>query len=295
MESRNTHWLRPLALVSAAAVVLSACKLYLPETDDDGEAEVRFAVQQTPHQGVLQVGLVIDSVELERDNGDVHEVDVSGDPDPFELIPFSQTGDPQVFTVFGGEPLPGGDYSRLTLVIDTDASFVESAVGVSSLEPADGGDQLNFESDFRLEAESDEELVLTVDVHAGLREGTDRYQLEPTHFLTTNATSGSVDVVRPACPELGLYFHRGENQSARELGDGDGPWFTLRPEMGRSEVFVPYFPSDTYTLWYTCEADADDPETIDGVEFEQSLNLGIDDGRCSFLEFDGPRGEPGTC
>ncbi|QIT54310.1 DUF4382 domain-containing protein [Aquisalimonas sp. 2447] len=297
MESRNTHWLRPLALVSAAAVVLSACKLYLPETDDEGDGEVTFAIQEVPHAPVSRVVLAVEAVELERANGNVREVDLSGNPQTVDLLPADEVADPQARVVFSRESLPAGDYQRLTLVIDTEQSTVTNlAGGTVPVEAAGDGERLDVESNFRLDGEGGEELILTVDLHLGLKEVDGRFELEPGRFVTTDATSGSLLIrQRPPCSELGLYFYEGENQDAAELGATDAPWFTLRPESQRSDVFMPYFPSGEYTVWYTCEADQDSPDSVDGIEFEESENLEVEDGRCSQLEFDGGPGEPGTC
>lgn len=296
MEPRAKHRLRPLALLPAAALLLSACKLYLPETDDHGEGDVAFIIQETPHQGVAQVSLVIEAVELERANGDVLDVAISDDL-PFDLIPLDPVDDPQGIVVFTEESFPAGDYERLTLVIDTEQGTVtDLGQGSFPLESSRGGERLDFESGFRVDGEGSEELVLTVDLHAGLQDVDERFELEPEGFITTNAASGSLLVEqRPTCPELGLYFYEGENRGNAELGGSDGPWFTLRPESGRSDVFMPYFPSGEYTVWYTCEADQDSPDSIDGIEFEESENLNVEDGRCSQLEFGGGPGEPGTC
>lgn len=301
MESRNTHWLRPLALVSAAAVVLSACKLYLPETDDEGDGEVTFAIQEVPHAPVSRVVLAVEAVELERANGNVREVDLSGNPQTVDLLPADEVADPQARVVFSRESLPAGEYQRLTLVVDTGNSFVDSPVTGASrdLILADGGDRLDFDASFRLEGDDVEELVLAIDLHAGLRANDDDYELAAEHFITTDASSGLLEFpVLPGCPgadELGLYFFEGEDRNARELGDGDGPWFSMRPETNRPGFSVPYVPSGTYTVWYTCDADEDEPDAINGIGFEESLNLDIEDERCSRLEFGGPRGEPGSC
>ena len=101
MEPRKKQLLRRLALMLAAVVPLSACKLYIPETEGgSGEGDVSFSIQETPHQeqfgadlAIDGVELAIEAVELERTDGEV--VDVAVDVGTaFDLMPPNEVEDP---------------------------------------------------------------------------------------------------------------------------------------------------------------------------------------------------------
>ncbi len=299
MEPRARHRLRPLALLPAAAVLVSACKLYLPGTEDsEGDTGVRFLIAPTPHAAVRDLELPVEAVELERSDGEEHRIDFEAPV----TVSFAADLDAGFLDteVFASESLPVGEYRRLTLRVDADAVFfVPADTGQAEALVLPGDGRLNYESEFQLEAGDDETLVLQPDLHSGLSFDGNEFSLGTSHIITTTARSGGLSFLDlPACPEPGVYLFEGFDQDPVDLGDGDGPFFSLwLEEAGTSLADVRYVPSGKYSVIPACNVGTENLGSGDGTEFREddAVNVEVEDEMCITVEFGSGAGSAEQC
>lgn len=287
-------------MVLVLLAVLAACKLTLPERDDAGDSNLTLLMPPQQHVGVAQVQLRIEAVELHRDDREVHRIDLDP-PETVELVA-AELNDPFPNAVFIDKTVRSGDYRRLRLIVDRERSFVMSATQGEFDLVVDGGDRLDLESEFRIEAATNEELIVAVNLHAGLVERQTDFELRPEHVITTAATSGEVRFsgLQPAsCVDplnAGLYLYEGLDREPVGLGGNadSGPFFSVW--SGNLSFFtLRNVPEGAYTVAWSCEAGDDVPGEEPGIEFEGQENLEVEAQACSPLAFGAGRGEPGTC
>lgn len=280
---------------------LAACKLTLPERDEAGDSNVTLLMPPQQYVGAAQVELRIEAVELHRDDGEVHRIDLDP-PETVELVADELEEDPFPNAVFIDKTVRSGDYRRVRLIVDRERSFVMSTAQGEFDLVVDGGDRLDLDSDFRIEAATDEELIVDLNLHAGLVERQTDFELRPEHVVTTAATSGEVrfsDLQLATCVDplnAGLYLYEGLDREPVGLGAraDSGPFFSVW--SGNLSFFaLRYVPAGAYTVAWSCEAGDDVPGETSGIEFEGQENLEVEAQACSLLAFGAGRGEPGTC
>ena len=300
----------PARLVGLAALLLvSGCQLDLAGSDRDangddndngnggGTTALSVITPTQPHGGVLGAGLTVTAIHLERDGGERERLPLDP-PVSVELVR-AQRAEAAPRLLLDGASVPAGEYARVELEVDANASQVSSLTGgVVPLEPA--SERLVMDTDFTLQSGT-EELVVQPALHAALQQNDDGgFRLEDDHLVTTSRASGRVFLPASgsaACFQpsaTGLYFFDGFDREPAELGAADGPVFTFR--VGNlAALELGFLPAGDYTVAWTCEADRDGRSDGDGIEFIGRENLEVEAGACSAVELDGGTGRPGTC
>lgn len=276
----RAQWMARIA-ATAALVALGGCELF----ENDGTLDLQLT--DAPYTDALHVYVTVERVRLEAHDGD-HE---SFDLDPAPQIDLLALSNGATATLLDGEHLKSGDYESIRLELGDDASVVRKDGGEFPLEIGD--DRLELDTDFTIDDHGTTRLVLDVDLRRSLREDGDEYRLQPQLRLVDEDDSGAVaGSVRGSLIDSGcvpaVYVYAGETTPDDIGGNGAQPLTSSNVVADGSGDFrytAAFLPEGRYTLALTCEADEDDPDESESLDFVATEHADVDAGRTETQDF----------
>lgn len=200
------------------------------------------------------------------------------------------------------ESVPEGDYTAVRLRISADGSGNDSYVdtvddGRIALEmDEDGESGLRVARTFSVEFNNDQDFTIDFDLRRSILEPSsdgEPYRLAPTLRILNAASVGDVrGIVDPSLVSNNCapaaYVFEGKDQDPDDVGGLGAPYNTgLVFQSGANtwEYAVGTLRRGEYTVAITCEADQDDPESNDDIEFLEQRNVTIERGETTFADF----------
>lgn len=275
---------------------------------------VSFAVSDAPVEGLSEVVITIDGMELRRkDSGDCDDdpatgdcvfiTDFTEDGEKVDTVTVNlldlQDGDNQI--IVEGLELEAGAYDQLRLsIIDEDINYS----WVKETADADVLKELKVPSDelklggFTVESGGVQVFVIEFDLRKAMTYNPgskDRYILKPTGVRVVQveaaaSVSGSVDSAlfsgnsTSPCADKAdsaegnvIYLYQGHDLGLDNLADNfdstvdvDAPDTALAPYTSQKVAAdgtygVFYLPAGDYTLAFSCAAENDNPDLLDGI------------------------------
>ena len=287
LNSSLHRWMTAIAL----GTLLAGCEgTFTVDLGTDGPADPAIADVQANLLGV----------ELRKADSSVTTLEFR-DSEPVDLRDLATASTP--LRLFTSETLPDGDYTGIRLLFDTtvDARVVDALGARFPLQLVAG----NFAAvDFSVveDERSSETLSLALDLRQSLAfdDGTDEYTLTPVLRSVRTADAAQVaGTVRVACPagstmleDGAVYLYQGADVDPDDLdGAGAEPFATTRivqdlASGGTLTYSLRFLPAADYTLALTCQGDADALGASDGLEFNHTQNVSLDDGEALRLDLD---------
>ena len=268
-----------LFAVLMTAAVLAACN------GDDEWGTLSLGVSDAPIDSASRVVIEFTGVELRRANG-LDEVFTFDAPRQIDLLALQGGGSE---LLLDGVAVPAGHYESLRLTVNasrsTSASYIEYEDGsVFPLFVPSGGEAgLRLVSGFDVPEGGAADFTVDFDLRravvrpAGLSPD---HILRPALRLVDNSEIGSIaggvaeSLVFPAdgsaCSPA-VYVFEGRDTAPAEIAGDTGPLVSalvaLEEPTGEHRYRVAFLAAGDYTVAFTCDADGDLADSVDGVEF----------------------------
>lgn len=193
-----------------------------------------------------------------------------------------------------------GSYDAVRLEISADGSgtdsFVETAgVPRPLLLAAVDEPRLRVARAFNVEFNEETRLVLDFDLRKSVHDpnsASDPFELRPALRLvdpeTAGAVAGTVSAsLVPAGCRPAVYVYTGHSASANDEGSALPPFAStlVRPAGAVSSYRVAFLPAGNYTVAFTCDAAADNPEQDDATTFPNAKNVTVEAERTATANF----------
>lgn len=280
MSSRPTLPSRPAALL-LAGLALAGC--------DDGEISIRLT--DAPADDMAAVVLAVRAVEIERNDGEIEQFDF----EPAREIDFAELRDGRSLELMRATVEPG-DFRQLRLRFQTtDGPQSPRAVthggAVFAIEFLEA--RASAALSFSVDEGQHQAITLDLDLRRSLlRDDNDlalgRLRLQPHMRAVLDRDAGQLrgsihsSLLQQAGCTPGVYLYQGHDVTPTRLSARPGPYATTQVNAvldGAAYAFA-MLPAGPYTLAYTCDALADDPEhSRQPVDFPVRGNLRIEAGR----------------
>jgi len=276
---------RPGALLLLAA--LAGC--------DQGT--VQLDVGDAPVDDADRVVVQFTAVVLERSDGD-DEVFGFSPPRSIDLAALTEGVTAELL---GSASVKEGGYDAVRLEISASGSGTDSFVETGGIPrplllAAADESRLRVTRAFNVERTEETRLVLDFDLRKSVHNpdsASAPYELRPALRLVdpeaAGAVAGSVSAAlagaagcRPA-----VYVYTGHTASANDEGSALPPFASaiVRPAGAAFFYRVAFLPAGNYTVAFTCDAAADDPEQDDATTFPNSKNVSVEENRTASADF----------
>ncbi|WP_420426472.1 DUF4382 domain-containing protein [Algiphilus sp.] len=271
------------------ALVLSAC--------DQGEITVR--ITDAPADAVNVAFVAVEGVDIEAEDGSFTRFDF----DPPRRIDIAGLRQGRSETLLQNASIDAGAFSGLRLRFAPD--FVPPDVINSDPIVLDNGttatldyvrESIRVALAFSIDELERETVLLDVDLRASLLQDDDdlaanRYRFDPVIRAIRQSDAGDIqgtvaaDLVNQSPCFPAVYLYQGRNAETTTLADREPPLNSRQLDnlsiTGGSFRFS-NLAAGGYTVAFTCDADADDPEDdAPEVNFLASRSLDVDAGRSS--------------
>jgi hypothetical protein len=271
-------------LVLLAIFALSGCELF------DGQGQVSLFVSGTAAvQEFDEVVVQFSQATFVNDSGDEEVVEL--DPERVDLLSF--TGD-DAKALFEDVTVPSGSYRSVKLQIDSDennqTSYVSYSDGSRAIlfvpEDQESKLTLRLDGDIKIEDGETTALAAAFELRKSLRRISNAtYELHPAVRLVLNSEVGVVNgsvanglITGSSCA---VYAYSGAGITPDDIDDvGAEPITTGEVTAANDGLFRyeigPLEGDSSYTLALTCEADLEDPEESETLEFIRTINVDVE-------------------
>jgi len=280
--------------LGCACLSLAACGGH-HDHDDIGTGALSLAVADAPIDTASHVVVSFTGVEFKPANGAAFSVDFA-EPKTVDLL---NTANGQSVVLVDSADMPTGDYQWLRLKVLSDASSTQSYLtlrdgSVHSLYVPSGSESgLKLQNPFSVSSSSVRTMVVDFDLRNAIvaPQSGDAYWLKPTLRIIdagdVGVISGSIDPMLlsgihcSANPSTGagaaVYVYSGATVTPDDVGgSGSNPLastlLTLDESDGAFNYTVAWLPAASYTVALNCDAEEDDPQADDDLNFTATLN-----------------------
>lgn len=267
------------------AAALSACG----GGGGSGSGALTLGVTDAPIDDADRVVVNVSGIELQTRGGERLSFPY-GDP----TVPDSQQIDLLALQggvrklLLDGTQVPAGDYAwmRLQLVPGSQEGYVlDKTGGQHPLRIPSGAESgLKLNTPFSIAEGSSNDYTLDFDLRRSVSAATGgEYRLRPTlRLVRTEATatvSGQVAGTLLSGAQCGtaaaVYAFEGAGVTPDDI-DGNAPDPVASAAVGQDATYtLAFLPAGTYTLAFTCQADADQPEQDDAIVFDKALEVSL--------------------
>jgi hypothetical protein len=278
---------------------------------------VSLSITDAPVDGVAQVWVQFDSIELKPKNG--RAITVSFDT-PLSVDLKSLTGD-NTAVLLNNEPVPAGEYNWIRLIVNASFdnvfdSYVMTDTG-QQVEIRVPGGEVKLVSGFTVVQGGEASFVIDWNLRMGLTAppGQAGYLLKPaTRIIDLQQYGGIAGAVAnalitsPSCtsdPNTGegneVYVYAGADVTPDDLdGIAAEPVTSARVRLaeGTYGYSVPFLAPGIYTVAFTCQASDDltpdplvpqpDPAADNAIDFSPGINATVSGGQTATVNFPGP-------
>lgn len=304
MWHKARAWLRALATQSLLPGVLVSCNNgvgFLPGTDT-GTLSLR--VTDAPADQAVEIVVDFAGVEVKPEDDDPFILDIEPDR-PVELLALRAGA---TVAILPEREVPAGRYEWIRLIVNArpdvqDDSFVQLATGERFplvIRSGDGAG-LRVERPFTVSEGEYVELVADFDLRRSVLAppggaGTNWFFVPVVRVVdgrNVGAIAGRVDplLVDAQCTPF-VYVFEGAGVPPDDLDDDPGfgpltsvPVTTIGPG-GLPEYRVSFLEPGDYTVSFTCDGAADDPQTNDFVSFDVTVNATVSANETTIVDLE---------
>lgn len=281
MRMRFTRkWLLPALLGVAAAALLAGCK------GDPEFGKITLDLTDAPIDHATKVVIQVTGVTLVPEHGD-KEIIAFANPKSIDLLAQGSTG---AAHLLNEESVPALVYTDIVLHVNAKSNTMDSYIKL------DDGSQYSlklpdsYEGDIHIGGTAvvpvNQQASFTIesDLRRAIRPPSSSsdpdYAYKPSVRLLDNDELGSLtgtvaaSLVTSGCVPV-VYFYPSVGLTSlgdlNESGQGVAPSTTLIPTLnsttGDYDFASNFVPEGSYTAAFTCDGDADDPTTVDTLDF----------------------------
>lgn len=277
------------SLIAAAALLsLTACG-----GDGAGSAQMKLSVADAPVDGAEAVVVKFTGVELTGNSGSPVTINFA-QPKMIDLLKDSGTATAMLFD----QPIPAGKYGQIRLMVVADGNPSNSYITLSDgtvhgLQVPSGSESgYKLVSGFTVPSSGVVDYTIDFDLRKDLTCPAGQSPvctLKPADRLIDNTTVGNIqgavsNVLVPAGCTPGVYLYSGTVTAPEDMNSSAPSSDTNLPINSRVPVAnsqPPYYyqftflPPGSYTVAFTCQAAADDPDKADSTVTFAPVKTGI--------------------
>lgn len=279
-----------LALAFCAA--FSGCSLF------ESDGQVTLSVTDAPVDGVERVVVQFSRVTFVSDDDERERVSLS----PAVQVDLRALNGGDRLELISSRQLPDGRYRKIEFRIDGSASTTESYVveagGTDQIPlyvPDDAVSDLIVGTDFTVDGTSSIDLTVDFDLRRSLFRNDDgTYELRPELRAVVDDDVGKVSGtigsdLLDACGSAAVYAFKGSDVTPDDVDrlgvEPVNSTIVTAREDGSGSYTVAFLEAGGYTVAFTCEADLDEPDEDDGIEFLREENVTIRAERTTTQDF----------
>lgn len=273
--NRKNRLLGPAVL--ALPFALSACDIRF---GNGGRLDLRLT--DAPIDGAAEVVIAIESIELRTFDGERETFSYA----QARQIDLLELANGRTTLLLDDEFLPADDYESIRLRLRSDPDSFDSYVRLDDgrtfalyvPDSAEAG--LRVATDFTIDDGDSRRLTIDVDVRRSLREPDadnepQAYRLLPSLRVVEDERSGTIrgriaaSLISDSCVPA-VYVYSGRVTPDDIGGSGPQPLTSSRVFIDTNGDYVyaaSFLPEAEYTAALSCDADADDPERNDAIDF----------------------------
>lgn len=301
----------PSCLVILLALLLSACGGG-GTGNEPGQGRLEVGLTDAPVDSALAVVIYFTSVTLHGDDGNmvVEVQDQDGNPGRSIDLLALQSGQ---WTGLFDEIVPAGHYSWMRLTMDFSRSYIETNEGVFGLRCTSCEQNgLRLNRSFNVDRDAVLALMLDFDLRKSITDPNPNdqlgdYILRPTVRTIATAASGRISgTVDPTLisqlggvPGCSVYVFNGNDavlddvfipfEPAQADPNQNNPLTTARiSEDGTNSYTAAFLPAGNYTAAVTCDAEIDNADSNDSLNFSDSMNVTVVAGDTIPANFSAP-------
>lgn len=285
-----------------------------------GTGTVSLAITDAPVDGVDQVWVQFQSIELKPKNGSAIRFDFDT---PLSVDLKTLTGD-NTEVLLNNEEVPAGEYNWIRLIVnagfdDVFDSWVMTDMG-EQVEIRVPSGELKLVSGFTVVRGGEASFVIDWNLRMGLTRppGQAGYLLKPAHRIIDRQDHGGIEgtvdtalITDASCtsdPNTGegneVYVFAGTGVTPDDVDDIDPEPVTtarvvLNQTSGNYEYSLPFMAPGTYTVAFTCQAADDvspdptvqpppDPAADNAIAFTPGIDATVVAGQTETVNFPGP-------
>ncbi|MCP1727743.1 hypothetical protein J2T60_001743 [Natronospira proteinivora] len=283
------------ALLLGSAGFLAAC---FSSSDDD--ASLTLSLTDAPVDEAEAVVVRFTGVELQH-SGEGRVVFEFDEPREIDLLALQGEAHE---VILDDESLPAGEYQWIQLNVEAqrgvEDSYIETSDGgIHSLYVPSGAQSgLRLVSGFTLSANDVADFTIDFDLRKSVHRpggAFNDYFLRPALRLVDNTEvgtlAGSVSASwagDEACTPA-VYVYEGHGAETGSEGSDNAPVTSSGVAMNEDGIFlfeIGFLLVGDYTAAFTCEADEDDPEEANDIEFLQVQDTAIEVGETTEIRFE---------
>ncbi|MGX5173906.1 DUF4382 domain-containing protein [Aliikangiella sp. IMCC44653] len=272
-----------------------ACLLTLLACGSGGSGEdsasLSLSVTDAPVDGATAVVVEFTGVEIKGSNGPAFSVDFT-ESRQIDLLALQGENSEPLLVDLQIEP---GDYQWMRLKVNAQSNVLDSTISfedgsVFSLTiPSGSQTGLKLNKGFTVAAGASVNFTVDFDLRKSIVNPTGQtndYFLKPSLRIVDNTEVGSIAgtvssdlMLNQSCVDGGasVYLYSGSDIQADDEGSATSPISSalveLNPSSGDFEFTLGFLLAADYTAALTCDAENDDPEVDDNIEFIQSINV----------------------
>lgn len=302
--------LNKLMVAGMSAALLAGCSSGSGSSDGSSDGTLSLGISDAPMDSALEVVVKFTKVELQPSDGDRITIEF----DEIQEIDLLDFQGKDAFWLFEKEEVPAGKYNWIRLYVERDNREEGNVFGTTSYVnfevdgkfnlaiPSGPQTGLKLVSGFTVPVGGATELAIDVDLRRALFKPSapvwdDYYFLRPAMRLASMDTVGHLQgeitselmADNPGCQEDGaVYLYEGHDQSPSDVFGDDGPLTTAllaEDEEGIYGYQIGYLLAGDYTVALTCEADQDERDTDEEIDFIDQQNVDIVVGETTEANF----------
>ncbi|MEA5445695.1 DUF4382 domain-containing protein [Gammaproteobacteria bacterium AB-CW1] len=291
----NRHT-RNLLMIAGGTLMLAGC---FDGSSSDGTGTLSLDITDAPVDNATAVVVEFSGVEIQPADGQR----ISFEFDEIRSIDLLTLQGNDSEPLLEGESVPAGEYEWIRLQVNAVAGTVDSFIefedgGQHSLFVPSGSETgLKLVSGFTVPAGGAADFTIDFDLRKSVTnpQGKPDYILKPALRMVNNVDVGSISgtvadawAADDACSPA-VYVYTGHDAEAGSEGSDNPPLTSalvaLNDDSGEFEYTVGFLEEADYSAAFTCEADQDDPEEGNDIEFLQKHNSSVTAGEESTVDF----------
>ncbi len=288
-----------LGSLSYAILLLVGCGGGVGDGAQTQNGTFTLAITDAPVDDVMNVFVEFTAVTLKPRAGQ----EISFEFDPPEQVDLKTLEGEKMVTLLDHVTVPAGAYNWVQLHVngefdgqDMSGTYVIDAMGQHDLRiPSGSQSGLRLVSGFTITVNQNTNFVIDWDLRKGLTNpiGQPGYFLKPALRITDlteyGSISGTVPEVMAGCDPL-IYVYEGSDVAPEDMGSPTEPLTTATVAQDPNNASawsysVTFLSPMVYTVAYTCDALADDPDVDDAVMFLAAQIATVEDGQDTRINF----------
>jgi len=291
-----------LISILSLSMILTACGS--DSTDNGGSLNLN--ITDAPVDSAAKVVVSFSGVSIKPENGpayDIDFVDDNGSPAMKTIDLLSQQGSNSE-PLLVNEALEAGHYNWMRLKVKSSITSTDSYIELEDgsqhplYVPSGNQTGLKLNQGFDITDGGSVSLTIDFDLRKSVlspNNNSEAYKLKPTLRIVNNDNMGhisgivgSVSLADAACTktDYSVYVFAGENIIADDIDGLDAEPVSTALLSESFEYEVGFLDEGTYTIALTCQAEDDNIETDDAINFIGTSNVTVNAGTTTTYNFD---------